>query len=71
MSPCNLYSDIVAAVNVSFQQPIYMFAEGVGTGTVCVEKVGATTQSISVMVTGRKCVCVWAYDGVCVWGGGA
>ena len=35
-----------------------MFAEGVGTGTVCVEKVGATTQSISVMVTGRKCVCV-------------
>ncbi len=40
-----------------------MFAEGVGSETVCVEKVGATTQSISVMVTGRKCV--WAYD---VWG---
>ncbi|XP_064387674.1 uncharacterized protein LOC135335909 isoform X6 [Halichondria panicea] len=40
------------AVTVSFQQPIYMFAEGVGSETVCVEKVGATTQSISVMVTG-------------------
>ena len=33
-----------------------MFNEGIGTATVCIDKVGQTTQTISVMVSGRKCL---------------
>ena len=32
-----------------------MFIEGIGNATVCIDKVGQTTQTISVLVSGRKC----------------
>ena len=35
-----------------FRQPMYMFMENVGTGTVCVDKIGETDQTITVTVTG-------------------
>ena len=35
-----------------FRQPMYMFMENVGTGMVCVDKVGESDQTITVTVTG-------------------
>lgn len=66
-------------VNVSFRQPIYMFSENAGNGTVCVDKIGDTTQNISVMVSGRKstidrwqtitvCLMLYLKPLVCRWG---
>ena len=37
-----------------FRQPMYMFMEDVGTGTVCVDKIGESDRTITVTVTGGK-----------------
>ena len=41
-----------AAVVFVFAEPMYLFVENVGTGQVCVEKIGNTTQTLRVMISG-------------------
>ena len=42
----------------TFRQPVYMFMEDVGTGRVCVDKIGDTDQTGTVIVNGG----VYNYD---------
>ena len=39
-------------VTFTFRQPVYMFMEDVGTGRVCVDKIGNIDQTITVIVNG-------------------
>ena len=39
-------------MTVTFHQPIYTFMENIGTGTVCVDRIGDTDQTITVVVNG-------------------
>ena len=39
-------------VTFTFRQPMYMFMEDMGNGTVCVDKIGETDQTITVIVNG-------------------
>ena len=43
-----------AVVQFTFRQPMYLFIENGVTGTVCIDKVGQTDQSVTLMVSGRK-----------------
>ena len=43
-------------VTFSFVEAIYMYLERVGVGTVCVQKMGATDQTITIMINGGVCV---------------
>ena len=45
-------------VTFTFRQPVYMYMEDVGTGRVCVDKIGDTDQTITVIVNGG----VYNYD---------
>ena len=42
------------AVFFTFRQPLYMFLEGVGSGTVCIDKVNPTVETIRIMISGGK-----------------
>ena len=44
----------VTVVIFNFRQPVYMFMENVGTGSVCVEKIGETDQAITMIINGGK-----------------
>jgi hypothetical protein len=48
----NLCCNVV--VTFRFRQPMYMFMEDVGTGTVCVDKIGDSDRTITVTVSGGE-----------------
>ena len=43
---------IFSVVTFTFRQPIYTFMENIGTGTVCIDRIGDTDQTITVVVNG-------------------
>ena len=48
----DLFSFPASVVTFTFRQPMFMFMENVGNGTVCVDRNGATDQTITVVVNG-------------------
>ena len=57
----DLSSNGSTVVTFTFSQPVYMFLENVGTGSVCVDKTGNTDQEITITVIGGMLIIIMMY----------